>query len=215
MTTAYLRVRAPFARFGTFTDGYHVPTHPSWTPTAALGLVGALLGLDINRGDRLPAARIALGIPRGVVSELGVMLHQWHNFPKTGNKAVTADGNRQLQKPGIAPNRVEYVCNSDTVIAVEGVDMDVLRAGVECGPPLYAGASDLLIDHLDWQETPGEARWWQPLAPDQRLVPGLVRMRSSIHRRDSSRSRSLALHLSEETSPTPPVEAWMQPEIHP
>jgi CRISPR-associated Cas5-like protein len=208
-------VRAPFARFGTFTDGYHVPTHPSWTPTAALGLIGALLGLDINRGDTLPAARIALGIPKGSVSEIGVLLHQWHNYPKDGGKAETADGNRQLQKPKIAPNRVEYVCNSDTVIAVQGVDIDALRAGVEFGPPLYAGASELLIDHLDWQETPGETRWWQPLASEQRLVRGLARMRSTIHRQDSSKSRSLTLQLRQETSPTPPADAWMQPEIHP
>lgn len=212
MTTAYIRVRAPFARFGTFTDGYHVPTHPSWTPTAALGLVGALLGLDINKGDRLPPARIALGIPQGAVSEIGVLLHQWHNYPKDGGKGFTTDGSRQLQKPGIAPSRVEYVCNSDSVIAVQGVDVEALRSGVEYGPPLYAGSSDLLIDHLDWLESPIEVRWWQPVNPEQRLVPGLVRMRTTLNRRDSSQSQSQALHLGE-VGQTPPADAWVTPEI--
>lgn len=214
MVTAFLRVRSPFARFGMFTDGYHVPTYPTWTPTAALGLVGALLGLDINQGDHLPPALIALGIPVGTVSEIGVLLHQWHNYPKSGGAdAKTADGEQQYQKMAIGPNRVEYVCDCEAVIAVQKVDFEALRSGIETGPPLYAGASDLLIDHLEWIDPNQEVRWWQPVAASQRLVPGLQRMRTRLHRRDSAQSRSVVLHLGT-PAVRPPNDAWLAPEIH-
>lgn len=224
MNYLWLRVRAPFAAFRGFQAGVYRATAPVMPPSAALGLVLNLAGIEMRdskpgvttliRAD-VPCLRLAIGTVPETDSEVCTLYQQLHSYP------VGASGKELKQrthgaKYWIVPVRREFLVGLDMVLGVqaEGELIKQVKKGLrgELDKPRYglpfAGDNSFLFDRIDVLETPPPTHWYVQMQPDAPPMRNSYRLTVGIDRADNSKTTSYLYAPLEEPIIEPPNEAW-------
>lgn len=225
MGRIYLRVEAPFAAYRGMQAGVYRASAPMMSPSAALGLVLNLAGVEMRaegagvttgiRAD-VPRLRLALGL-LGPAPTTAVLYQQLHSYP-VGNSGKELREKTHGAKYWIAPARRELLVGLSAQIGVETTDEALLqrvRAGLagawngqRYGLP-FAGDNNLLFDRVDLLEEPLAARWYTPVALEGGPRRGSHRFTVGIDREDSSRTTTALLAPEDLAQPEPPDNAWI------
>jgi CRISPR-associated protein Cas5/DevS len=220
----YLRVKAPFAVFRTFTAGSFRPTVPFITPSAAYGLLMNIAGIETRRDDGTSAMTLSaedtptVEIAIGAITfpERQSMFQQLHNYP-VGSSAKEREEKCWGSKYNIQPIRREFLSDIDACIAVKadsnteqrirdglaGKD-NASRYGV-----LFLGDNAFMPNVVRETVQPDEAHWYVRM---QRESNGpkdrLCRLTVSIDRADMSKTVAPLYYPAERKSSEIPDEAW-------
>jgi CRISPR-associated protein Cas5t len=224
METMWLRVRAPFAAFRGFQAGVYRATSPVMPPSTAYGLILNLAGIEM-RGpmdgvtteirNGLPRLRIAVGVTS--MPELSTIYQQLHSYP-VGASGKELSARTHGAKFWITPVRRELLVGYDGMIGVQSEDGELLeraRRGLrgELDSPRYglpfAGDNNLLIDRIDFLDTPLLVHWYARIQPDDQPRKGSCRLTVGINRTDNSRTTSLLCAPLAAAQSTPPETAWI------
>jgi len=220
----WLHAKAPFAAYRGMQAGVYRTTAPTLPPSAALGLVLNLAGIETRdpapavttqvRAD-VPRLRIAIGVRApGVISTL---YQQLHGYP-VGNSGKQLKERAHGAKYWIAPVRRELLVGLDVVIGVEAADGEIferVRRGLagELGEPRYglpfAGDNNLLFDRLEVLAASPAVCWYTRVLPEEAPRRGTCRLTVGIDRGDSSRTTSVLCAPIEEATAEPPESAWV------
>lgn len=226
MGRLYLRVSAPFAAYRGMQAGVYRTTAPMMPPSAALGLVLNLAGVEMRdaaaapnqviRAD-VPRLRLALGALSAEPPVVGTLYQQLHGYP-VGSSGKELRAATHGAKYWIAPVRREILVGFRALIGVESEDPGLLsrvRRGLRgelederYGLP-FAGDNNLLFDRIDVLDVPEPARWYTPVTADGAVRSGACRLTVGIDRADSSRTTLALLAPSVDAAPEPPEEAWL------
>jgi CRISPR-associated protein Cas5t len=220
----WLHVRAPFAAFRGMQAGVYRTTAPIMPPSAALGLILNLAGIEMRdpasalttlvRRD-VPRLRIAIGQrARATVSSL---YQQLHSYP-VGASGKELKARSYGAKFWISPVRRELLVGLDVIIGAETSDDELegrVRRGLagELDEPRYglpfAGDNSFLFDRIDLLESPLPARWYTRVVQGDRPRRGSFRLTVGINREDSSRTTSVLCAPTETDLAEPPEAAWI------
>jgi len=223
----YLRVRAPFGAFRTFTAGSYRPTAPFVTHSAAYGFLLNLAGIESRLDDKESVATLMNpGLPRfelalGAFSfpEQQSSFQQLHNYPVGSSK-------REHQeacfggKYNIQPIRREFLSGIDSCLVMRGNDdleREVLQGASPSGAPgsyygiPFLGDNAFLVDRIDILEGPKESHWYRMLeAEEEGIRDGLCRLTVWVDRMDASKTRAPLFYPSPEKSSDVPDSAWVE-----
>lgn len=234
MDCLWLRIQAPFAAFRGFQAGVYRATAPVIPPSAALGLILNVAGIEIRDGlDRpttlirkdIPRLRLAIGVPEESMShgkglyesdrETCTLYQQLHSYP-VGNSGKELKERTHGAKYWIVPVRREFLVGFDVVLGVQG-DAEILKQVVKglagdfnstrYGLP-FAGDNNFLFDRIDLLETPPLTHWYVQLQPDSSPMRGSYRLTVGIDRADNSKTTSFFYAPLAQPETTPPEEAW-------
>lgn len=222
----YLRVKAPFAAFRTFTAGSFRPTAPFITPSAAYGLLMNIAGIETRRDDGTSAMTLtaedtpSMEIAIGAVTfpERQSMFQQLHNYP-VGSSAKEREEKCCGSKYNIQPIRREFLSGIDACIAVKGDNETVqkIRNGLtgkgkasRYGVP-FLGDNAFMPDVVRETTQPEEAHWYVQM-PRNASGPRdrLCRLTVNIDRADMSKTVAPLYYPTEEKSREIPDNAWSQ-----
>lgn len=224
MERLYLRVRAPFAAFRGMQAGVYRTTAPTMPPSAVLGLVLNLAGIEM-RGDDVGTTLIRDGVPRLRVAignltqqdaSVSTLYQQLHSYP-VGASGKELKERTHGAKFWIAPARREVLVNLDVVLAVEAAEPEVLHRarrglGGQLREPRYglpfAGDNNFLFDRIDLLDVPPAAYWYSRVVEDEAPRPRSCRLTVGINRQDSSQTTVALLAPEEYAVPEPPESAW-------
>lgn len=224
MARLYLRVEAPFAAYRGMQAGVYRASAPMMPPSAALGLVLNLAGVELRGDDSgvttdiradAPRLRLALGL-LGEPPGTGVLYQQLHSYP-VGHSGKELRPLTQGAKYWIAPARRELLLDLAALIGIETDDTALLGrvvAGLggafndqRYGLP-FAGDNNLLFDRIEVVPEPPPARWYTPVVPEGGPRRGSHRFTVGINRLDSSRTTTVLLAPLAEAQAEPPEDAW-------
>ncbi|AKT41105.1 CRISPR-associated protein Cas5 [Chondromyces crocatus] len=224
MERLWLHVRAPFAAYRPLQAGVYRTSVPTIPYSAALGLLLNLAGIEtrdprpaVTTGMRDDVPRLRLAIGQLVTPGVSTLYQQLHSYP-VGNSGKELEARTHGAKFWIVPVRREVLVGLDVVLGAEAEDPAILgrvRRGLrgELDEPRYglpfAGDNSYLFDCLDVLNAPRPARWYTPILPEESLRRGSCRLPVSIHREDSSRTRTLLCAPTVEALGEPPEEAWI------
>src|SRR5262245_41167424 len=230
-----LYLQAPFAVCRTFTAGWYRPTATFLTPSAAYGLLLNVAGIEsrLREGEAgrdggvpaslmrpgLPAARLALGAPKGdrPYIRVATVYQQLHNYPVGSSgqeRAEAARGN----KYNITPVRRELLSDLRAFVVVDAPELEIrvlrgLRGELNegrYGLP-FLGDNNFLLDRLEERPPVPEAHWYEQVtgsAPGGPR-PGTTRLTILIDRADLSRTTSALFAPTEHATTTIPDAAWV------
>lgn len=223
MERLYLRVRAPFAAFRGMQAGVYRNTAPTMPPSAVLGLILNLAGIEM-RGDDVGTTLIRDGVPRLRVAignltpegpSVSMLYQQLHSYP-VGASGKELKERTHGAKFWIAPARREVLVDFDVLLAVEALDSEVLHRacrglGGQLSEPRYglpfAGDNNFLFDRIDVLDVP-PAAYWYTRVNDEVPRPRSCRLTVGINRQDSSQTTFTLVAPEEYAVPEPPESAW-------
>lgn len=218
----FVRLKAPFAAFRTFSAGSSRPTLNVIPPTAALGLIynfasidsrGEDLGRSINTVVDTPPVKLAIGMINEPTEN--VSLQQGHSYLVGSSGKARRHFAAGGQKTHIAPIRVGTLSQFDCVLGVEaddelgrrverGLNGELERYGV---PTL--GDGGLLFDSIMLSpDVPVPARWCVPPGRVQKAT-GAARLPLWIDRANSAGTIVRLFQLTEHLKAAPDC-AWME-----
>ena len=225
MDCLWLRIRAPFAAFRGFQAGVYRATAPVMPPSAALGLVLNLAGIEMR--DRLegvttlirsdvPCLKLAIGVVAQTDSEMSTLYQQLHSYPVGNSGKETLKPRTQGAKYWITPVRRELLVGLDMMLGVQAKAelLARVRQGLRgelkverYGFP-FAGDNNFLFDRIDILDEPLETYWYVQMQPDNSPMRGSYRLTVGIDRADNSKTTSFLYAPVPESSIEPPSEAW-------
>jgi CRISPR-associated protein Cas5t len=220
----YLRIKAPFAAFRSFTAGSYRPTAPFITPSAAYGFLMNIAGIETRWDDgespmtltanNLPSLEIAIGAVS--FPERQTIYQQLHNYP-VGSSAKEHEEVCWGSKYNIQPIRREFLSGIDACIAVKGDDVteQKIRDGLNEGYRtkrygiLFLGDNSFLPDVIREITEPVEAHWFIRLSRDASGPKDrLCRLTVMIDRADMSNTKTLLFYPTEQKIGQIPDDAW-------
>lgn len=224
MDCLWLRVRAPFAAYRGFQAGVYRSTMPIMPPSAALGLVLNLAGIEMrdystspNLGIRsdIPHLQLAIGTVDGSDSEVCTLYQQLHSYP-VGNSGKELKEKTHGAKYWIVPVRRELLVNLDMIIGIresEGL-FDRIRQGLRgelndrrYGLP-FAGDNNFLFDRIDIIDSPPLTHWYEKMEIDSSPRKRSQRLTVGIDRADNSKTTNHLFAPVPVSSSQPPENAW-------
>jgi CRISPR-associated protein Cas5t len=225
MTRLWLHVRAPFAAFRGMQAGEYRATAPTIPPSAALGLVLNLAGVEtrdprpstttLMRSD-VPCLRIAIGACSD--SEVSTLYQQLHSYLVGSPGQEKVKNRTHGAKYWIAPVRREVLVGLDVIVGVETPDgalLERVRRGLageldeeRYGLP-FAGDNSFLFDRIEILDAPPPVRWYARIEPGDPPRRKSARLTVGIDREDSSRTTSVLMAPEETPSSEPPERAWV------
>jgi CRISPR-associated protein Cas5t len=224
MLTVY--VQAPFAVFRNFSAGSFRSGADFITPSAALGLLLNLAGIEMRREDPravmtliqpdLPRFRLALGAL--AFPEQHTLLQQLHNYP-VGNARKEHAPLTRGNKYNIVPVRRSLLSHLRAYLCVDQApELEArIAEGLAHGQPgnyglPFLGDNNFLPDKLDAVSERQPAYWYLPFQADTPagIRPGITRLTLAIDREDMSRTRSSLFAPQTEATREIPAEAWLE-----
>lgn len=221
----YLRIKAPFAAFRTFTAGSFRPTAPFITPSAAYGLLMNLAGIETRQDDGvspmtimradIPSLEIAIGAV--CFPEIQSAYQQLHNYP-VGASAKEREEECRGSKYNIQPVRREFLSGIDACIAVNANESlkkqisDGLHIGAT-NPERYGipflGDNGFMPDVLQVIEKPVDAHWYVRMPKDHSgPIDGLCRLTVWIDRANMTKTIAPLFYPLEDKTDKIPDAAW-------
>lgn len=225
MDCLWLRIRAPFAAFRGFQAGVYRGTAPVMPPSAALGLVLNLAGIEMRdhtsepitliRSD-IPCLKLAFGTVAGGESEICTLYQQLHTYPVGNSGKEDLKPRTKGAKYWITPARRELLVGLDMVLGVQAKEelINQVRKGLcgELNKPRYglpfAGDNNFLFDRIDILDEAPPTFWYVQIQADNPPMRGSYRLTVGIDRADNSKTVSLLYAPIEEPTSEPPQDAW-------
>lgn len=224
MDCLWLRIRAPFAAFRGFQAGVYRATMPVMPPSAALGLVLNLAGIEMRASTTgqttlissdIPNLCLAIGTVAGTNSEICSLYQQLHSYP-VGNSGKELATRTHGAKYWIVPVRRELLVGLDIVLGIQA-DNELfkrIRQGlkgelheIRYGLP-FAGDNNFLFDRIDIIDQPPLTHWYVQIQPGDPPRKGSCRLTVGIDRADNSKTTSHLYAPVVEASIVPPNYAW-------
>jgi len=222
----WLRVRAPFAAYRGFQAGVYRSTMPIMPPSAALGFVLNLAGIEMRTGldkpttqirSDIPHLQLAIGAIDGSESKVCTLYQQLHSYPVGNSGKDTLKPLAKGAKFWITPVRRELLVGLDMMIGIREFDglFDRIRQGL-CGElndlryglP-FAGDNNFLFDRIDIIDEPPLTNWYEQMESDSLPRKRSQRLTVGIDRTDNSKTTSHLFAPIAESSTTPPETAWI------
>jgi len=224
MKQVFLRLHAPFAAFRPLQAGAYRVTAPVMPPSAALGLLLNLAGIEM----RDPAPRVTTAIrddvPRlclavGTLRSPGVcsLYQQLHSYP-VGASGKELAKRTHGAKYWIAPVRRELLVDYEGIVGVVSDSSELLtrmRLGLRgehrdkrYGLP-FAGDNSFLFDRIEFADSPPPTYWYEKISGDSGPREGSCRLTIGIDREDNTRTTVGLFAPVREPSPSPPENAWV------
>lgn len=224
MDYLWLRIRAPFAAFRGFQAGVYRATSPIMPPSAALGLVLNLAGIEMrdstNRQTTLiradiPCLKLAIGTVTETEPEVCTLYQQLHSYP-VGASGKELAARTHGAKYWIVPVRREFLVGLDMVLGIQADKelIEQIKKGLrgELGTPRYglpfAGDNNFLFDRIDILNQPPETYWYVQMQPDDPPMRGSYRLTVGIDRADNSKTTSFLYAPLATPTAEPPIHAW-------
>ena len=225
MNCMWLRVRAPFAAYRSFQAGVYRSTMPVMPPSAALGLLLNLAGIEMRTGldqtitqirKDIPHLQLAIGTVAESKSEVCTLYQQLHTYPVGNSGKEDLKPRTKGAKYWITPARREFLVGLDMVLGVQAEHELInqikkgLRGELEqtrYGLP-FAGDNNFLFDRIDILNEPPLTLWYVKMQADDPPMRGSYRLTVGIDRADNSKTVSLLYAPIEEPTSDPPSEAW-------
>jgi CRISPR-associated protein Cas5t len=225
MDCLWLQICAPFAAFRGFQAGVYRATAPIMPPSAALGLVLNLAGIEMRenttgvttliRAD-VPCLKLAIGTIAGTESEICTLYQQLHSYPVGNSGKDDLKPRTKGAKYWITPARREFLVGLNMVLGVQA-DPQLLKQVKQglrgelsenrYGLP-FAGDNNFLFDRIDILNEPPETYWYVQMQPDNPPMQGSYRLTVGIDRTDNSKTTSFLYAPILEPVTEPPPEAW-------
>jgi len=225
MECLWLQIRAPFAAFRGFQAGVYRATAPIMPPSAALGLVLNLAGIEMRdpmsgvttliRAD-IPCLKLAIGTVAGTESEVCTLYQQLHSYPVGDSGKKDLKPRTKGAKYWITPARREFLVGLNMVLGIQA-DPQLLRQvkqglrgdlnGDRYGLP-FAGDNNFLFDRIDILDQPPETYWYVQIQPYDSPTRGSYRLTVGIDRADNSKTTSFLYAPLETSTSQPPDYAW-------
>jgi CRISPR-associated protein Cas5t len=222
----FLRVKAPFAAFRTFTAGYYRPTAPFITPSAAYGLIMNIAGIETRKDDGtsamtlmredLPVIEVAIGAV--TFPDKQIIYQQLHNYPVGASARERGDECRG-NKYNIQPVRREFLSGIDACLGVRAAeDIErLIKAGLKAEVKrtgrygiLFLGDNSFMPDKLEHLEEPIPARWLIPMRKDfTGPRRSISRLTVRIDRSDMTKTLAPLFSPLDEATPNVPEKAWI------
>lgn len=224
MDCLWLQIRAPFAAFRGFQAGVYRATSPVMPPSAALGLVLNLAGIEMRASttgqttlirDDIPNLCLAIGTVAGTNSEICSLYQQLHSYP-VGNSGKELALRTHGAKYWIVPVRRELLVGLDVILGIQADDglFKRIRQGLrgELEEPRYgfpfAGDNNFLFDQINIVAQPPLTHWYAQMLPDEPPRQSSCRLTVSIDRADNSKTTNFLYAPVKEASNYPPDAAW-------
>jgi len=222
----WLRVRAPFAAYRGFQAGVYRSTMPIMPPSAALGFVLNLAGIEMRTGldkpttqirSDIPHLQLAIGRVDGSESEVCTLYQQLHSYPVGNSGKDTLKPLAKGAKFWITPVRRELLVGLDMMIGIREFEdlFDRIRQGLRgelndrrYGLP-FAGDNNFLFDRIDIIDEPPLTQWYEQMESDSAPRKRSQRLTVGIDRTDNSKTTSHLFAPIAESSATPPETAWI------
>ncbi len=225
MDCLWLRIRAPFAAFRGFQAGVYRATSPVMPPSAALGLVLNLAGIEMRYRTSepitlicsdIPCLKLAFGTVAENKSEICTLYQQLHTYPVGNSGKEDLKPRTKGAKYWITPSRRELLVGLDMVLGVQAKEelINQVRKGLcgELNKPRYglpfAGDNNFLFDRIDILDKPPPTLWYVQMQADNPPMRGSYRLTVGIDRADNSKTVSLLYAPIEEPTSEPPQDAW-------
>jgi CRISPR-associated protein Cas5t len=226
MDCLWLRIRAPFAAFRAFQAGVYRSTSPIMPPSAALGLVLNLAGIEMRdytatpnlliRKD-VPCLKLAIATLPNSKSEVCTLYQQLHSYPVGNSGKTDLKPRTQGAKYWITPVRRELLVGLDMILGVQASEelLERVKKGLKgeleqsrYGLP-FAGDNNFLFDRIDILDEVPEVFWYVQMQPDDPPMRGSYRLTVGIDRADNSKTTSFLFAPVETPSSQPPENAWI------
>ena len=226
MNCMWLRVRAPFAAYRGFQAGVYRTTMPIMPPSAALGLVLNLAGIEMRTGldkpttqirSDIPHLQLAIGAVDGSDSEVCTLYQQLHSYPVGNSGKDTLKPLAKGAKFWITPVRRELLVGLDIIIGIQEFEglFDRIHQGLRgelnaqrYGMP-FAGDNNFLFDRIDIIDIPPLTHWYEKMEIDSAPRKRSQRLTVGIDRLDNSKTTSHLFAPTGEPSVEPPINAWI------
>jgi CRISPR-associated protein Cas5t len=225
MDCLWLQIRAPFAAFRGFQAGVYRATAPIMPPSAALGLVLNLAGIEMRettmgvttliRAD-VPCIKLAIGTVAGAESEICTLYQQLHSYPVGNSGKDDLKPRTKGAKYWITPARREFLVGLNMMLGVQA-DSQLLRqveqglrgelSSDRYGLP-FAGDNNFLFDRIDILDQPPETNWYVQIQHHDSPMRGSYRLTVGIDRADNSKTTSDLYAPVETPTVEPPSNAW-------
>lgn len=231
MDCLWLRIRAPFAAFRGFQAGVYRSTSPVMPPSAALGLLLNLAGIEMRdytaipnlliRGD-IPCLQLAIATLPNSKSEVCTLYQQLHSYPVGDSGKTDLKPRTQGAKYWITPVRRELLVGLDMILGVQASEqlLERIKKGLKgeldqsrYGLP-FAGDNNFLFDRIDILTEVPEVFWYVQMQPDDPPMRGSYRLTVAIDRSDNSKTISFLFAPVETPSSQPPNNAWKIGRAH-
>lgn len=226
MDCLWLRIRAPFAAFRGFQAGVYRSTSPVMPPSAALGLLLNLAGIEMRdytatpnlliRED-VPCLQLAIATLPDSKSEVSTLYQQLHSYPVGDSGKTDLKPRTQGAKYWITPVRRELLVGLDMILGVQASKqlLERIKKGLtgeldqsRYGLP-FAGDNNFLFDRIDILTEVPEVFWYVQMQPDDPPMRGSYRLTVGIDRSDNSKTISFLFAPVETPSSQPPNNAWI------
>ncbi len=225
MNCMWLRIRAPFAAYRGFQAGVYRSTMPIMPPSAALGLVLNLAGIEMRTGldkpttqirSDIPHLQLAIGAVDGSKSEVCSLYQQLHSYPVGNSGKETLKPLTKGAKFWIVPVRRELLVGLDMIIGIQEFEnlFDRIRQGLRgelndhrYGLP-FAGDNNFLFDRIDIIDSPPLTHWYEKMEIDSAPRKRSQRLTVGIDRLDNSKTMSYLFAPIASPSIEPPILAW-------
>jgi CRISPR-associated protein Cas5t len=225
MDCLWLRIRAPFAAFRGFQAGVYRSTSPIMPPSAALGLVLNLAGIEMRdytatpnlliRED-VPCLKLAIATLPNSKSEVCTLYQQLHSYPVGNSGKTDLKPRTHGAKYWITPVRRELLVGLDTILGVQGSKelLERVKKGLKgeieqsrYGLP-FAGDNNFLFDRIDILDRTPKAFWYVQMQSEDPPMRGSYRLTVGIDRADNSKTTSFLYAPVETPCSEPPDNAW-------
>jgi CRISPR-associated protein Cas5t len=226
MDCLWLRIRAPFAAFRGFQAGVYRSTSPVMPPSAALGLLLNLAGIEMRdytatpnlliRED-VPCLQLAIATLPDSKSEVSTLYQQLHSYPVGDSGKKDLKPRTQGAKYWITPVRRELLVGLDMILGVQASKqlLERIKKGLtgeldqsRYGLP-FAGDNNFLFDRIDILTEVPEVFWYVQMQHDDPPMRGSYRLTVAIDRSDNSKTISFLFAPVETPSSQPPDNAWI------
>jgi CRISPR-associated protein Cas5t len=222
----WLRIRAPFAAYRGFQAGVYRSTMPIMPPSAALGLVLNLAGIEMRTGlDKqttqiradIPHLKLAIGSVDGSESEVCTLYQQLHSYPVGNSGKDTLKPLAKGAKFWIVPVRRELLVGLDMIIGIQEFEglFDRIRQGLRgelndrrYGLP-FAGDNNFLFDRIDIIDNLPLTHWYEKMEIDSAPRKQSQRLTVGIDRLDNSKTTNQLFAPIANPSIDPPIGAWV------
>jgi CRISPR-associated protein Cas5t len=225
MDCLWLRIRAPFAAFRGFQAGVYRSSSPIMPPSAALGLVLNLAGIEMRdytatpnlliRED-VPCLKLAIATLPNSKSEVCTLYQQLHSYPVGNSGKTDLKPRTHGAKYWITPVRRELLVGLDTILGVQGSKelLERVKKGLKgeieqsrYGLP-FAGDNNFLFDRIDILDRTPKAFWYVQMQSEDPPMRGSYRLTVGIDRADNSKTTSFLYAPVETPCSEPPDNAW-------
>jgi CRISPR-associated protein Cas5t len=227
MNKLWLHIRAPFATFRAFQAGVYRSTSPVMPPSAALGLVLNLAGIEMRdygkspnlliRQD-IPCLKLAIGTLPDRESEVCTLYQQLHSYPVgISDKGKELKARTHGAKYWITPVRRELLVGLDMILGIQSENEELIQQvqkGLkgELDRPRYglpfAGDNNFLFDRIDPLDEIPETHWYIRMEPDDSPMKGSYYLTVGIDRADNSKTTRFLYAPLEVPTAIPPDSAW-------